>query len=206
VPSCEAGGVLGVVPGLVGTIQAAETLKLLLGVGEPLVGRLLLVDARTMRFHTVALRRAPACPACGTAPRDAGPRDAGLDGEGACGADAGAGVIAEIAPDALARSLDGPAAPTVLDVREPAEHAVGHLAGARLIPLGALAAAVDAGTLDPARDTVVLCARGPRSEAAAALLHTRGFARVRVLAGGMERWRREGLPCTTVLDGTSGGA
>ncbi len=182
VPSCEEGGVLGAVPGIVGAVQAAEALKLLLGVGEPLVGRLLLVDVRRMRFHTVALRRDPACPACG-----AGRRDAGGAADG--------GGPEEVTPAALAARLAAAGAGVeLLDVREPREHARARLPGARLVPLGALAEAAGAGRLDPARETVVYCARGPRSAEAAALLRARGFARVRALAGGIERWAREGGP------------
>jgi adenylyltransferase/sulfurtransferase len=193
VPTCEEGGVLGVLPGLVGTIQAAEAIKLLLGAGETLAGRLLLVDALRMSFRTIALRRDPSCPACGTreirelvdydafcgvapAPAAAAPEDA-------------ADPHAPLAPRALAARLAAGEALQLLDVREPYEHRIARVEGARLVPLRSLSDSL--GTLDPGRETVVLCHHGVRSASAAAFLRQRGFRSVRNLEGGIEAWSVE---------------
>jgi adenylyltransferase/sulfurtransferase len=195
VPTCAEGGVLGVLPGLVGTIQATEAIKLVLGAGETLAGRLLLVDALRMVFRTIALRRDPTCPACGTreirelidydafcgtAPT-ATAADAATEA-GAAGTDPHAGVAVR----ELARRLAAGDPLQVVDVREPYEHRIARLEAARLIPLRTLAAA--AGELDPARETVVLCHHGIRSAAAAELLRGRGFRSVRNLEGGIDAW------------------
>lgn len=198
VPDCAEGGVLGVLPGLIGVIQATETIKLLTGAGESLVGRLLLVDALRMRFRTIELERNPECPACGTHEITAL-----IDYEAFCGvsvadavgagAGAGAGTDAdedvgesEITPRRLERRLARGDVIAVIDVREPYEWSISHLAGARLIPLGSLPQAVR--TLDRELETVVYCHHGMRSEAAVAWLRDQGFARVRNLVGGIDRW------------------
>ena len=193
VPSCEEGGVLGVLPGLVGTIQATEAIKLVLGVGETLAGRLLLVDALRMSFRTIALRRDPACPACGTrAIREL------IDYDAFCGVAPATGTAARGAlagphepmtpPDLAARLAAGDDLQLV-DVREPYEHRIARLEGARLVPLRTLPDSL--GTLDPARETVVLCHHGVRSASAADFLRGRGFRSVRNLEGGIDAWSVE---------------
>jgi sulfur-carrier protein adenylyltransferase/sulfurtransferase len=197
VPSCAEGGVLGVLPGLLGTIQATEAIKLITGVGESLAGRLLLVDAARMHFRTVQLRRDPACPACGT--REITEL---VDYDAFCGAapsaasdeaDHEAGEVddrvTEITPRELAARLARGDSVDLLDVREPYEHQLARIPGARLVPLGTFALAVPA--LDPAREVVVLCHHGVRSAAAAEYLQARGFRRVSSLAGGIDRWSDE---------------
>src|SRR5918999_396451 len=135
VPSCAEGGVLGVLPGLIGTIQATETIKLILGIGEPLIGRLLLVDALATRFHTVKLRRDPACPACGTRTiREL------IDYEEFCGIRSAAAqqladAVPEITPLELAERLRRGNDIDLIDVREPHEWEIARIPGARLIPL-----------------------------------------------------------------------
>src|SRR6185369_922729 len=135
-PSCAEGGVLGVLPGLIGTIQATEAIKLLLGTGEPLIGRLLLVDALTMQFRTVRLKKDPTCPACGTHEiREL------IDYEEFCGVPQAAAELAKDAefdttPREVAKKLEGGAAIELIDVREPHEWEIARIDGARLIPLG----------------------------------------------------------------------
>ena len=186
VPSCAEGGVLGVLPGLIGTIQATETLKLLLGRGEPLIGRLLLVDALAMRFETVSLRRDPDCPACGTRELT------GLvDYEEFCGIgsepDPTDGVPEILPPDLAARLTDRDF--DLIDVREPHEWDIAHLPGAQLIPLGTLPERL--ASLDPAREIVLYCRSGARSAQALRQLQAAGFRRLRNLAGGILRWSEE---------------
>jgi sulfur-carrier protein adenylyltransferase/sulfurtransferase len=189
VPSCAEGGVLGVLPGLVGVIQATEAIKLILGAGEPLVGRLLLVDALRMRFRTVAIRKDPECPACGT--REI--REL-IDYEDFCGVrhDAAAHAadgVPEITPRELADRLHGGDALDLLDVREPHEWEIARIPGARLVPLGSLVEALP--TLDSARDVVVHCKTGARSAQAVRRLQAAGFRRVWNLACGIARWSAE---------------
>ena len=186
VPSCAEGGVLGILPGLVGTIQATEGIKLLLGIGEPLIGRLLLVDALTMKFRTVKLRKDPSCPVCGT--REI--REL-IDYEQFCGidptaaADGGAGVP-EITPEELATRLGRHDDFDLIDVREPYELDIARIDGARLVPLATLAESLH--TLDSAKDIVVMCRSGARSARAVRQLQGAGFRRVWNLAGGILRW------------------
>ncbi len=187
VPSCAEGGVLGVLPGIVGTIQATETLKLVLGIGEPLVGRLLLIDALGARFRTVQLERDPQCPACGTRHiRELIDYDAFCSGSPSSGANNG---IREIAPRELARRLANGDDIDLIDVREPYEWAIARIAGARLIPLATFPPAI--GSLDRERDIVVHCHHGIRSANAAEQLRAAGFTRVWNLAGGIARWSDE---------------
>ena len=195
VPNCAEGGVLGVLPGLVGTIQATEAIKLLIGAGEPLVGRLLLVDALRMRFRTIELRRDPECPACGT--REITEL---VDYAAFCGPGSGPGVTAtgdddgsldehDISPEALAARLARHDDIAMIDVREPYEWQIARIEGARLVPLRSLAAAMP--SLDRDREIVVYCHHGMRSASAAELLRESGFTRVRNLAGGIDRWSAE---------------
>ena len=187
VPSCAEGGVLGVLPGLIGVIQANEAIKLILGIGEPLIGRLLLVDALGMTFRTLQLRRDPECPACGT-------REirALIDYEAFCGlADVGSKdeAVPEVTPIELAARIGRREDFDLLDVREPHEWAIGKLPGARLVPLGTLAEAVAA--LDPARNVVVYCRAGVRGAKAVRQLQANGFQHVSNLTGGIIRWSDE---------------
>lgn len=180
VPDCEDAGVLGVLPGLIGLLQATEVLKLACGIGDSMAGRMLLVDARGPRFHTMQLQRDPACPACGTRSLDVL-----QDYEAFCGVTA-PGTVELLEPAALRRRL-GPGVQLV-DVREPWEWAICRLPGAQLIPLGTLPSA---GALDPARETIVYCHHGSRSLHAATWLLGAGFRRVAHLEGGIDRWSRE---------------
>jgi molybdopterin/thiamine biosynthesis adenylyltransferase/rhodanese-related sulfurtransferase len=189
VPSCAEAGVLGVLPGLVGTIQATETIKLILGEGNPLIGRLLLIDALTMEFRTIALGKDPECPACGT--REI--REL-IDYEAFCGVgpnmnENDADVICEIDPVTLSNRLKAADDIQLLDVREPWEWQIARLPGARLIPLGSLSSEI--GSLDPARDTVIYCKSGVRSLYAARELEQAGFKKLSNLTGGILRWSRD---------------
>ncbi|HVP67289.1 MAG TPA: molybdopterin-synthase adenylyltransferase MoeB [Anaeromyxobacteraceae bacterium] len=181
VPSCAEGGVLGVLPGLLGTVQATEAIKLAAGIGRPLIGRLLLVDALSMEFRTMSIRRDPRCPACGTREiREL--RDEPV----ACAAPQ---RVPEIAPAELEARLRRGDPFTLLDVREDDEWARGSIPGARPAPLSRLAEEVRA--LDRGRDVVVYCQAGVRSQEAGARLRAAGFAHVLSLAGGFLRYRAE---------------
>ena len=189
VPSCAEGGVLGVLPGLLGTIQATEVLKLLLGVGEPLVGRLLLVDALGMEMRTIRAAKNPACAVCGPHPT----LTRLADTEAFC-AGRPAAALAETSPEELARrlALGIGEAPFLLDVREPFEIPARALAGAVNIPLPALPSRLD--DVPRGRDVVVYCESGVRSARALAILQAAGHSRAWHLAGGIARWLREGRP------------
>ncbi|MEP7346189.1 MAG: molybdopterin-synthase adenylyltransferase MoeB [Gemmatimonadaceae bacterium] len=182
VPSCAEGGVLGVLPGLVGMWQATEALKLILQAGESLIGRLLLVDALGARIRTVKVRRDPACPACGTRTLSAL-----IDYDQFCGLKTpGEAAVPEVTPrEALAR-WRAERGVQLIDVREPQEHAVARVEGARLIPLATLPDALN--TLDPARPTLVLCKSGARSGRAVRQLQQQGFVDVWNITGGILRW------------------
>jgi molybdopterin/thiamine biosynthesis adenylyltransferase/rhodanese-related sulfurtransferase len=191
VQNCADAGVLGVLPGLVGTAQATEVLKLLLGIGEPLVGRLLMVDALRMSFRTIGVERDPACPACGT--REI--REL-IDYEAFCAGPPAPDTsttddtaIATITPRELAQALQDGHSITLIDVREPYEWNFARISGAKLIPLGTLERAL--GTIEPNADVVVYCHHGTRSEMAAYALRDAGIRRVRNLVGGIDRWSRE---------------
>ncbi|HXW05177.1 MAG TPA: molybdopterin-synthase adenylyltransferase MoeB [Vicinamibacterales bacterium] len=186
IPSCAEAGVLGVLPGVIGTIQATETLKLILGIGEPLVGRFLIYDALRMRFRELKLPRDPECPVCGDRPviREL------VEYEAACETRAepvAPGVSAEdISPCELAARMTAANPPLVIDVREPVEHQICRIPGARLVPLGQLEAELPG--LEPGREIVVHCKTGARSARAASVLRARGFAGVRNLSGGILAW------------------
>ena len=186
VPSCEQAGVLGVVPGIIGSIQALETIKLLAGIGAPLVGRLLLVDTLTMQTRELALSRDPECPVCGEQPTVTEL----IDYEAFCGTAARerrADSI-EVDPADLARELETSAVQLV-DVREPWEWKIGHLSDAVLLPGGDLERGLDA--LERSRPVVTYCHHGARSLAAARALREAGFENVRSLRGGIDAWARE---------------
>lgn len=186
VPGCAEGGVLGVLPGLVGTIQATEALKLLLGTGETLAGRLLLVDALSMRFREMRVRRDPECPVCGDRPTIRELRDH----DALCGvADAQAGGeddAFEVSPRGLKRMMDAREDVLVLDVRNPDEFELARIEGSHLLPLPLLPDRLR--ELDPAKRTVVLCHTGIRSAHAVHFLQRQGFAHVRNLSGGIDAW------------------
>jgi adenylyltransferase/sulfurtransferase len=190
VPSCAEGGVLGVLPGLVGTIQATEAIKLIVGVGKPLAGRLLLIDTLGMEFRTVRIRKDPACPACGT-------REirALIDYEQFCGVRAAeaeprsVGGFVEVTPRELQSRLSRGEQLQLIDVREQFEWDIARIPGARLVPLATLPEVAE--TLDHDREVVVYCKGGSRSRAAASHLADAGFARVANLTGGILRWREE---------------
>jgi len=185
VPSCAEGGVLGILPGLVGVIQATEAIKLILGKGEPLIGRLLLVDAMGMKFRELRLRKNPLCPACGKNPTVTKLIDyeqfCGIRGE-----EAQASVtVPEIQPEELKRKLDSGENVFVLDVREPHEYQICNIGG-YLIPLGDLPKR--AHELDSSREIVAHCRSGGRSAKAVDFLRQAGFRRVKNLSGGILAW------------------
>jgi molybdopterin/thiamine biosynthesis adenylyltransferase/rhodanese-related sulfurtransferase len=190
VPSCAEGGVLGVLPGLIGTIQATEAIKLILGIGEPLIGRLLLVDALRTQFRTVRLRRDPECPACGT--REI--REL-IDYEEFCGLrraaaeELAAPEVRAITPPELAAKRARGDDFDLIDVREPHEYDIARIEGARLIPLASLGATVP--TLNRDREIIVHCKTGARSAAAVRELQAAGFRNVWNLAGGIAGWSEE---------------
>ncbi len=184
IPSCAEGGVLGVLPGIIGTIQATEALKLILGIGDPLIGRFLIFDALKMRFREIALRRDPECPVCGDAPAI---RTLQRYQEYCAGTPAGtAEPDAAITVGELKRLLDGGDGPLILDVREPAEFEICRLPGARLLPLGELSSRI--AELPRNVELVVHCKAGSRSAQAVALLREHGFGQARSLTGGILRW------------------
>jgi adenylyltransferase/sulfurtransferase len=179
--------VLGVLPGLVALVQATEVVKLVTGIGEPLVGRLLLIDALRMEFHQFRLHKDPDCALCGEHPSVTGL----VDYEGFCGVPAlaaEADAVPEItATELAARRAEGREL-LLLDVREPEEFATARIEGARLIPLAALEARQGELAAWKTRPVVVHCHRGGRSARAGRYLRERGFERVENLAGGIEAW------------------
>lgn len=194
-PNCAEGGVFGVLPGIVGAVQATEAIKLITGIGEPLIGRLLLVDALRMRFRTIDVARDPACPACGT--REI---TALIDYDAFCGVPAAGGGYAhatdedwsggeEVSPAQVASRLARGDRVSFLDVREPYEWGIARLPDARLVPLNSLPNAL--ASLDRTADLVVYCHHGTRSAAAVAWLRDQGFTRASNLAGGIDRWSLE---------------
>jgi sulfur-carrier protein adenylyltransferase/sulfurtransferase len=186
VPSCAEGGVLGVLPGIVGALQAAEAIKLILGKGEPLVGRLLLFDALAMRFRELKLRKNPDCPVCGTHPTVKHLIDyaqfCGIRGEEAAAPQLG---VPEITPRELKSRLDRGDDLFILDVREPHEYQICNLNG-YLIPLGDLPNRVS--ELDSSREIIAHCRSGKRSAEATAFLQKAGFRKVLNLKGGILAW------------------
>jgi molybdopterin/thiamine biosynthesis adenylyltransferase/rhodanese-related sulfurtransferase len=187
VPSCAEGGVLGVLPGLVGTVQATEALKLILGLGTPLIGRLLLVDALDARFRSVHVRRNPACPVCGT--RELTEL---IDYEQFCatgGTAAGLDAVPQIEPRDLAIRRSSGESIQLIDVREPHEWEISRIEGARLIPLHRLETAIP--TIDRRVPIAVYCKAGTRSALAVQDLLAAGFRHVWSVSGGIARWSRE---------------
>jgi sulfur-carrier protein adenylyltransferase/sulfurtransferase len=181
VPNCAQAGVLGVLPGIIGILQAIETLKLILGIGEPLVGRLLHFDALKVKFRELNLRRDPQCPVCGENPTIFSP----IDYEQFCGV-RDEGEIPEMSPHELKRRMDSGESFELIDVREPFEYEIARIDGAKLIPLGEITERLD--ELKREQPIVVHCHSGKRSAQAARLLQQRGFANVYNLAGGIDAW------------------
>src|SRR5436309_5914612 len=183
VPSCAEGGVLGVLPGIIGSIQAMEAIKLIVGIGDPLIGRLLLFDALQLKFRELKLAKDPDCPVCGTHPTVTSL----IDYEAFCGVTAppaynGVEIAAPDLRDARARNPRL----LLLDVREPHEWEIAHIDGARLIPLSELPERL--GELDGHAEIVTHCHHGTRSIKALEILKAAGFAKVRSLKGGIDAW------------------
>jgi adenylyltransferase/sulfurtransferase len=203
VPSCAEGGVLGILPGLLGIIQATEVIKLILGIGEPLVGRLLLVDALGMNFRTLKLRKNPNCPMCGTheikelidydqfcgvPKRDEAPAPLEVSSHGSV--DANANIIdgiPQVTVEQLKAALDAGKKPFVLDVREPHEYQIVNI-GAPLIPLGQLPARLSEIPVGKNDEIIIHCRSGARSQKASLELKAAGFTNVKNLAGGILAW------------------
>jgi len=190
VPSCAEGGVLGVLPGLIGMIQATETVKLIMGIGEPLIGRFLIYDALRMRFRELKLRKDPDCPVCGTHPTVTKL----IDYEQFCGIMPAAPEPAPVANNnpteltslELKQRLDRGDTLTIVDVREPNELQINRIAGSVHIPLGDIPKRYN--ELDPAGEYVMQCKSGVRSAKAAYFLRSVGFTRVLNLKGGILDW------------------
>ena len=188
VPSCAEGGVLGVLPGVIGVIQATETIKLILGIGEPLIGRFMIYDALKMRFRELTLRRDPDCPVCGTRPTVTGL----IDYEQFCGVPPAApeplavNSATEITAIDLKLRLDRGDALTIVDVREVNEYQINRIAGSLLMPLGDVPKRHT--ELNPGDEIVVQCKTGGRSATAADFLRAVGFAKVLNLKGGILDW------------------
>ncbi len=174
-PSCAEGGVLGVLPGIIGVIQATEALKLIVGVGEPLIGRFLIYDALKMRFRELKLRKDPDCPVCGTHPTVTQLIDyeqfCGVRPEPAAAAAAGGTPDWEITPVELKKRLDAGDQLVIVDVREPNEYQINRIPGSVLIPLGELPGRYR--ELDPDREIVLHCKMGGRSAKAQDFLRYR---------------------------------
>jgi adenylyltransferase/sulfurtransferase len=191
VPSCAEGGVLGVLPGIIGTIQANETIKIILGIGEPLVGRLLLLDALKMQFRELKLKKNPDCPLCGARPTITHL----IDYDAFCGVPSQTPqhktLNSEMTVRELKARLDNGDNLFLLDVRQPYEFKLVNLGGT-LIPLGELPQRVH--ELDASQEIVVYCHHGMRSAHAVAFLRQAGFANVKNLSGGIDAWAREVEP------------
>ncbi len=186
VPSCAEGGVLGILPGIVGTIQANETVKLIIGKGEPLIGRLLLFDALKMKFREMKLRKNPECPVCGSHRTITKL----IDYEAFCGVQPGWDSYAreeqfEITVDQLKKRLDKKDDIFILDVREPQEYEICNLKG-HLIPLRELPKRIN--ELDTAKEIVVHCKVGGRSRTAVEFMKQAGFRKIKNLVGGIDEW------------------
>lgn len=191
VPSCAEGGVLGVLPGTIGTIQATEAIKLLLGIGESLIGRLMLYSALDMSFEFVKLKKNPTCKVCSENPEVTEL----IDYEEFCGIPAhdhdqgSAGEQWDITASELAERLEQGDDVHLIDVREPHELEISRIEGADLIPLGELASRMS--ELDSAEDIVLFCKAGTRSTRALRILSSAGFRKIKNLKGGINAWARE---------------
>jgi len=187
VPSCAEGGVLGVLPGIVGCIQAMEAIKLIVARGQPLIGRLVLFDALSMKFRELKLRKDPECPVCGTHPTITRLIDyeqfCGIRGEEHPAVMTG---IPEITPREVKKMMDAKQPFALIDVREPHEFQICRIPGSRLIPLGEVPKRMH--ELDSAQEIVVHCRSGQRSASAVELLMKAGFRKVHNLKGGILAW------------------
>ena len=196
VPSCAEGGVLGILPGIVGVIQATEAIKLLIGKGAPLIGRLMLYDALAMKFRELKIRKDPECPVCGQHPTITELQDyeyfCGLQAHGDGGEthgennNDGGAALQQITSQQLKVMLEAGQKLTLLDVREPQEWQITHLPDAKFIPLGDVPARMN--ELDTADEIVVYCHHGMRSARAINFLHKMGFSKLKNLAGGIDAW------------------
>ncbi len=182
VPSCAEAGVLGVLPGVIGLLQAIEAIKLILQIGDSLVGRILHFDALKMSFRQFNVRRDPQCPVCGEHPSILAP----IDYEQFCGM---RNEVPEISVQELKRKLDAGESVELVDVREPFEYEIARIDGAKLIPLGELSQRLDEITRNG--QTIVHCHSGMRSAKAVELLQKSGFVNVFNLAGGIDAWSEE---------------
>ena len=188
VPSCAEGGVLGILPGVVGTIQATEAVKLIMGAGEPLIGRFLIYDALRMRFRELKLRKDPECPVCG----EHRTVTELIDYDQFCGIAPPASAAADPPPsddatvEQLKARLDEREEPFILDVREPQEYQICNIPGSTLIPLGDLPSRLH--ELEGRGEMIVHCKSGARSAKAVKLLREAGFAQAKNLRGGILRW------------------
>ena len=188
VPSCAEGGVLGILPGTIGLIQATETVKLILGIGEPLVGRLLLYDALGMRFRELKLRKNPECPVCGAHPTVTKL----IDYQQFCGVPSAPPVVetkmkeGEIEVTEVKLKMDRGDEFVLIDVREPHEYRICNIPGAKLIPLGEFPRHVN--EFDPQAEIVIHCRSGVRSAKACGVMRQAGFKNVRNMAGGILAW------------------
>ena len=187
VPNCAEAGVLGVLPGIIGMLQAIETIKLIVGIGEPLVGRLLHFDALRMKFRELNLRRDPQCPVCGENPTIFSP----IDYEEFCGARAvrDADGLATINVHALKRKMENNGTFAIIDVREEFEYDIARIKGSKLIPLAELPAHF--GELPADKEIILVCKSGTRSAHAAELLRAAGFTQSYSLEGGIDAWANE---------------
>ena len=191
VPSCAEGGVLGILPGLIGVIQATEAIKLILGIGEPLIGRLLLVDALKLRFRELKLRKNPECPVCGTHPTVTQL----IDYQQFCGLESANDVpktvkngIPQLSVKDLKRRMDAGENLFILDVREPFEYQIANIGG-KLIPQNEVPQRLS--EIDRNREIIVQCKSGGRSQRIAEFLKQSGYPKVVNLAGGILAWSDE---------------
>lgn len=191
VPTCAEGGVLGVLPGIVGSMQALEAIKIIAGIGEPLLGKLLHLDTLAMRFRTVQLRRDPECPVCGTNPTITEP----IDYQGFCGMNPPTD-IPTVTVQELHEARQNKAPHFLLDVREPAEHSIGRIEGSTLIPLGELESRIS--ELPRDQRILVHCKLGGRSAKAVGILRQHGFTDAWNVAGGITAWSKEIDPTVSV--------
>lgn len=191
VPSCAESGVLGILPGTIGTLQATEALKLILGIGDPLIGRLLLYSATDMSFEFVKLHKNPECRICGPHPTVTEL----IDYDAFCGMpgheeeSGSAGEEWDITPLDLEAQLIGGSKLKLVDVREPHELKISHIEGAHVIPLGQLASRLS--ELDKSDDIVLICKAGVRSTRALQILYSAGFRKLHNLQGGMNAWVKD---------------
>ena len=191
VPSCAEGGVLGVLPGMIGVMQAIEAVKLIVGIGEPLIGRLVHFDAMKMKFREFKLRRDPKCPVCSENPTITDL----IDYDQFCGVPQGGGAapsyepVPTITAVELKRRLDAGDDILLLDVRETYEYDIARVPGTRLMPLGELPARMS--ELDSAREMAIFCKNGARSAGAVRSLQAAGFSKLANVAGGLDAWARD---------------